>query len=472
MSDAAPRATEIDLDQPAFRIADAVRARRVPAADVAEAALARIAARDGRVNAFTAVFADRARAEAAAVDRAIAEGRDPGPLAGVPIAVKNIFDVAGVVTLSGSKINAGRPPAARDATALARLRAAGAVLVGALNMDEYAYGFSTENAHYGPTRNPHDPARIAGGSSGGSGAAVAAGLVPIALGTDTNGSIRVPASLCGVFGLKPTFGRVSRAGVGPLAPSFDHVGPLARSVRDLALAHDAMQGHDAADPVASERPASPVTSALELGVDGLRVAVLRGHFAELAEDAALDAVAMVAKALGATRDAILPEAHRARAAAIVITACEAASLHREDLTARAHDFDPTVVDRLLAGALLPASAYVKAQRFRAWYRARAAEVFRDVDIVLAPATPWPAPEIGAPRTRAIRGVEVTTRPHTGVFTQPISCIGLPVISVPIVRPGALPIGVQLVAAPFHEAALVRAAAFLEARGVVAAPVAG
>lgn len=462
----------IDLDQPAFRIADSVRARRVSATEIAEAALARIAARDGRINAFTAVFADRARAEAAAVDRAIAKGRDPGPLAGVPIAAKNIVDVAGVVTLSGSKINASRPPAARDATIVARLCAAGAVLVGALNMDEYAYGFSTENAHHGPTHNPHDVRHSAGGSSGGSGAAVAAGLVPIALGTDTNGSIRVPSSFNGAFGLKPTFGRVSRAGVGPLAPSFDHVGPIARSARDLALAHDAMQGPDPADPVASERPASPVTPALDLGIDGLRVAVLRGHFAELAEDAALDAVASVARALGAAREVILPEAHRARAAAIVITACEAASIHRDDLMSRPHDFDPMVVDRLLAGALLPASAYVKAQRFRTWYRARAAEVFRDADVLLAPTTPWPAPELGAPRTRSIRGVEVVTRPHTGVFTQPISFIGLPVISVPIVRPGALPIGVQLIAAPFHEAALVSAAAFLEREGVVSAPVAG
>src|SRR6266581_2840011 len=185
----------------ALAIAAAVRAGKTRARDVVGGALDRMAARDGALNAFTRVLGDAALADADTVDRRLAKGDDPGPLAGVPFAVKNLFDVAGLPTLAGSKINAGLPPAERDATAVARLRAAGAVLVGALNMDEYAYGFSTENTHYGPTRNPHDPTRIAGGSSGGSAAAVAAGLVPLSLGPDTNGSIRVPAALCGVFGL-------------------------------------------------------------------------------------------------------------------------------------------------------------------------------------------------------------------------------------------------------------------------------
>src|SRR5512138_63716 len=206
----------IDATTPARTIADAVRAGNVRAHDVVSNALDRIAQRNAALNAFTHVLQEQALADAEAIDRRVASAQDPGPLAGVPFAAKNLFDIAGITTLAGSKIHANRPAAARDATAVARLRAAGAILVGALNMDEYAYGFTTENTHYGATRNPHDLSRIAGGSSGGSAAAVAGGLVPLALGTDTNGSIRVPAALCGVFALKPTFGRVSRAGVVPL----------------------------------------------------------------------------------------------------------------------------------------------------------------------------------------------------------------------------------------------------------------
>ncbi|HEV8583525.1 MAG TPA: AtzE family amidohydrolase [Methylomirabilota bacterium] len=461
----------IDAGTSALAIAAAVRDGKVSCRDVVAAALERIARRDAGINAFTSVLSERAQADAAAIDRRVAAGQNPGPLAGVPVAVKNLFDVAGLVTLAGSKINAGDPPAARDASAVARLRAAGAVLVGALNMDEYAYGFTTENTHYGPTRNPRDPSRVAGGSSGGPAAAVAAGLVPLTLGTDTNGSIRVPAALCGVFGLKPTFGRVSRAGVVPLAWSFDHVGPFARDVADLAAAFDAIAGPDALDPACSTRPAATCSAELGGSLEGLRIAIAGGHFGRLATDAALAAVARVATALGARREVTLPEPHRARAAAQVITAAEGSAYHHERLRARAADFDPMTRDRLLAAALLPAGAYLRAQRYRAWFRGRVAEVFRDVDVLLAPTTPWEAPAIGAPWTTRIGDAEVVTRGHLGVFTQPLSFIGLPVLSVPIVTPGALPHGVQLVAAPWNEAALFRVAARLEADGVVGAPVA-
>ena len=236
-------------------LAAAVRAGRVSAREVTDAALARIATRGPAVNAFTTVLAAQARADADRVDAALAARRDPGPLAGVPFAVKDLFDIAGVTTLAGSKINAERPAATRDAAAVGALRRAGAVLLGALNMDEYAYGFTTENSHYGPTRNPHDPTRVAGGSSGGSGAAVGAGLVPLTLGSDTNGSVRVPAALCGVFGLKPTYGRVSRAGSTLFAGSFDHVGAIGRSIRDVTAALDCLQGPDPEDPVCSTRAA-------------------------------------------------------------------------------------------------------------------------------------------------------------------------------------------------------------------------
>ena len=452
----------IDAATSALEIAAAVRAGKIRAREVVAGALARIAERDGALNAFTLVLSEHALADAETIDRRLAQGQDPGLLAGVPFAVKNLFDVAGVTTLAGSKINADRATATRDATAVARLRGSGAVLVGALNMDEYAYGFSTENTHYGPTRNPHDPSRIAGGSSGGSAAAVAAGLVPLTLGTDTNGSIRVPSALCGVFGLKPTFGCVSRAGVAPLAWSFDHVGPLARHVADLAGAFDSIAGPDPLDPVCSTRPAGPCSGELGRGVDGLRLAILGGHFARLATDDALGAVARVARALGVSREVTLPEVHRARAAAGVITACEAAAIHLDNLRTRAADFDPMTRDRLLAATLLPASAYVRAQRLRAWFRDRVAEVFRDADVLLAPTTPWTAPVIGAPWNTRIGGVDVPTRGHLGAFTQPFSFVGLPVVSVPIVSPGSLPLGVQLVGRPFEEASVLRVAAQLEA----------
>jgi len=272
-------------------LAAAVRAGRVSAREVTNAALTRIGAHDPAVNAFTTVLERQARADADGVDAAMAAGHDPGPLAGLPFAVKNLFDIAGVTTLAGSKINAERPPAKRDAAAVAALRRAGGVLVGALNMDEYAYGFTTENSHYGPTRNPHDPTRVAGGSSGGSAAAVGAGLVPLTLGSDTNGSVRVPAALCGAFGLKPTYGRVSRAGTALFAGSFDHVGVIGRSVRDVTAAFDLIQGPDPEDPACSTRPAERCLPVLGQGIDGLRIAVLDGHFARGGEPEAFAAVA-------------------------------------------------------------------------------------------------------------------------------------------------------------------------------------
>jgi len=451
----------------AATIAHDVRTRKASARDVVRAALADIAAKNPAINAFTRVLGEEALAAATAIDEMIAAGRDPGPLAGVPFAVKNLFDIAGVVTLAGSKIHAHRPPAARDATAVARLRAAGAVLVGALNMDEYAYGFTSENTHYGPTRNPRDLTRVAGGSSGGSAAAVAAGMVPLTLGSDTNGSIRVPAALCGVFGLKPTYGRVSRAGAVLFASSFDHIGPFARSTRDLALAFDVLQGPDSADPVCSGRPAEPTEAELGRGTTGLRIAIAGGHFGSGGAPECHDAVARVADALAVTRRVTLPEAHRARAAAFVITTSESAQLHLESLRTRAKDFDPLVRDRFLAGALVPAALYARAQRFRAWFRERVREVFRDVDVLLAPTTPWPATKIGQEMS-VFDGAEVPTRPMMGIFTQPLSFIGLPIVSVPVVRSGALPVGVQVIAAPWNERAALRVAAALEAAGVIAA----
>jgi aspartyl-tRNA(Asn)/glutamyl-tRNA(Gln) amidotransferase subunit A len=432
-----------------------------------EAALARIGAHNPTLNAFTAVTADRARSRAAALDASAAAGRPPLPLEGMPFAVKNLIDVADLPTLAGSRINRERAPATRDATLVARLEAAGAVLVGALNMGEYAYDFTGENAHDGPSRNPLDPTRMTGGSSGGSGAAVAGGLVPLALGSDTNGSIRVPASFCGIFGLKPTYGRLSRAGSFPFVASLDHLGPLAATVDNLARAYDAMQGPDPDDPVCADRPAEPVLGHLPRGAANLRIATLGGYFRQGATDQALAAVAAVAATLGARREVEIPEAARARAAAFVITTAEGAALHLDRLRTRPANFDPAVRDRLIAGSLVPAALVTRAQKFRRWYQAAVRDVFRDIDILLAPATPCSAPALG--ETRLTLGTEtVPLRPNIGIFTQPISFIGLPVVAVPVVsvpvQGEGLPIGVQVIAAPWREDLALRVAWQLEQSG--------
>ena len=454
----------------AAEIAAGVAARTLRARDAVAAALARIAALDARVGAFTDVTAERALARADALDAALDRGEPAGPLAGVPFAVKNLFDVEGLPTRAGSKINRERPPARRDAILVRRLEAAGAILVGALNMGEYAYDFTGENIHDGPSRNPHDLRHMSGGSSGGSGAALAAGFVPLTLGSDTNGSIRVPSAFCGVFGLKPTYGRLSRAGSFPFVGSFDHLGPLARSTRDLALAYDAMQGPDPDDPVATKRPAEPVAAVLEAGAAGLRIAVAGGYFARGGDPEAFAAVARAAAALGVTATVEIPEAARARAAAYVISAAEGAALHLERLRARPADFDPAVRDRLIAGALIPAALVERAQRFRRWYARAVAEVFASVDVILAPATPCRAPR-GGETTLVLDGVAMPLRPNIGVFTQPISFIGLPVAAVPVRPDEGLPLGVQVIAAPWREDRALRVARALEAAGVAAAPVA-
>jgi 1-carboxybiuret hydrolase len=449
----------------AGEIAAAVETGRTSALSIVEATLARIRSCDPLLNSFTATTEQRALVRAQAIDDALARGEPSLPLAGVPFAVKNLFDVAGLATLAGSKINRDAKPATRDATLIERLEAAGAILVGALNMGEYAYDFTGENAHDGPSRNPHDLNRMSGGSSGGSAAAVAGGLVPFALASDTNGSIRVPASLCGLFGLKATYGRLSCAGTFPFVTSLDHVGPLARSARDLALAYDAMQGYDPRDPVSAEHPAEAVTDHLDRGTDGLRIAVAGGYFKGLDADPVC-AIDRVAVALGANRDIELPEVERARSAAFVITASEGASLHLERLRARAEDFDPAVRDRLIAGAMVPGSLVVKAQKFRRWYRGEVLKLFDEVDAILAPATPCTAPLIGQ-QTFMFGDTEMAVRPNIGLYTQPISFIGLPVVAVPVpLTP--LPIAVQIITAPWREDVALRIAHALETQGVAVA----
>ncbi|MFF9549459.1 AtzE family amidohydrolase [Methylobacterium fujisawaense] len=454
----------------AVAVAAAITDGRTTARQVVTAALDRIGRLDGRVGAFTDVVAARALAKADAQDAALSGGAKPGPLTGVPFAVKNLIDIAGLPTRAGSKINRERPPAERDGALVRRLEAAGAILVGALNMGEYAYDFTGENVHDGDAHNPHALDHMTGGSSGGSGAALAAGMVPLTLGSDTNGSIRVPAAFCGCFGLKPTYGRLTRAGSFPFVGSLDHLGPLARSVTDLALAYDVMQGPDPDDPVATLRPAEPVLPHLDAGIDGLRIAVAGGHFARGGDPDAFAAVARAAEVLGARGTVELPEAHRARAAAYLITAAEGATLHLDRLRTRPQDFDPAVRDRLIAGAMIPAPHVERAQRFRRWYRARALELFETVDVILAPATPCRAPK-GGQTHFVLDGVTLPVRANIGVFTQPISFIGLPVVAAPIRLDAGLPLGVQVIAAPWREDLVLRVARHLERTGLSTAPIA-
>jgi 1-carboxybiuret hydrolase len=436
----------------AAEIAGAVRAGSTSAREIVVSTLARIGAAEPHLNAFTAVFAERALARAEMIDAAVASGTDPGPLTGVPFAAKNLFDVAGFVTRAGSKVTATDAPAAADADSVAALERHGAVLVGTTNMDEFAYGFTTENAHDGATHNPHDYARIAGGSSGGSTAAVAAGLVPIALGTDTNGSIRVPSAFCGIFGIRPTLGLLSTRGAFPFVHSLDVVGPFARTARDLATAFAALRSPHAAQ---------------QIEVATMRCARLGGYFDEGLLPEARYGVDVVCEALGADTVVELPHAKEAREAAFLITAAEAGELHAERLRRFGADYDPATCDRLIAGAFVPAAWYVRAQRFRSYFQAEIAAVFATYDVLIAAATPYAAPAIGQ-RTIAIDGQEVEVRANVGVFTQPITLAGVPVVSVPIVERGVLPVGVQLIGRPGSEGALLALAEALELRAIVGA----
>lgn len=458
------------LEMPAREIARHVQSGALSAVAVAETHLARIAAANPTLNAYTDVTAARALAKARDIDARRMRGEKLGALAGVPFAVKNLFDVAGLPTRAGSKINRDLLPSAADGALVARMDAADAVLLGALNMGEYAYDFTGENVHDGASRNPHDPSRMTGGSSGGSGGAVAGGMATVALGSDTNGSIRVPASFCGLFGLKPTFGRLTRHGSFPFVGAFDHLGPLARSAGDLALAYDAMQGPDANDRACAQRTVEPALPTLENGIGGLRVASLGGYFGAGGEAIVYEAVRRCAEALGTKETVEMPQVHRARAAAFVITNVEGGQLHLERLRKRAADFDPATRDRLIAGNLVPGAWYMQAQRVRSWFQGEVAKLFEKFDLLLAPATPCAAPAIGQ-QTFTLNGQEMLLRPNIGVYTQPISFVGLPVVAVPLHGLGPLPVAVQIIAAPWREDLALRAAHFLETAGVARAPVA-
>ena len=447
-------------DATASAIAAAVRTGKVTATEVMRATLDRIRTLDPALNAFTAMCSGRALDRARALDIALARGPAAGPLAGVPFAVKAQIAVAGLVTTAGSKLHANDPPARRDAEAVARLERSGAICVGVTNMDEFGMGGTTENRYFGPSRNPHDRTRTPGGSSGGSAAAVAGGLVPAALGSDALGSVRLPAALCGVHGLRPTRGAVPGDGLLPSPGSITTIGPLARSIDDLATFFAVIAGRErAASPGDVQREAA----ACPIGVPG-------GYFRDNLDGDTAEALAIARHALANTVDVEFPEANRARAAAVLVNAGESAGAQLDRLRRSPDDFDPLTRDRFLAHALLPAGWYFRAQAFRRWHKAEVLRLLQRFPVLLFPATPCVAPPIGT-RTLRIDGLDTPTGPGLGLFTQPLAGLDCPVLAVPIARAGRLPAGVQLLAAPGDEARLFDVARLLERRGVARAPIA-
>lgn len=427
-------------------IAGEVRGGRQSAVEIARSTLAAITRDNASLVATTRVLAAEALDAAAAIDAAVARGEDPGPLAGIPFGVKDLFDVAGLPTTAGAGMRRDAAPALRDAEAVRRFKRAGAVLVATLNMDEFAYGFATINAAFGTTRNPHDRDRIAGGSSGGSAAAVAAGMLPLTLGSDTNGSIRVPAGLCGVYGLKPTHDGLPMDGVFPFVDSFDDIGPFAKSVADLRLAWQVLGG--------SAEQANPTP----------RVAKLGGWFARNVAPELARGIDAIGAHLGGIPIVELPQVDTARSAAFLMTAVEGGTRHLPELRRRASAFDPQTRDRLIAGALMPGSAYRAAERFRAWFGAQAERLFEAYDILIAPSAGVEAPPVDDP-TIEVDGARVPARAHLGIYTQPLSFIGLPVIAAPLLRPGELPLGIQLIGKPGAEETLFAFAEHLETAGL-------
>ncbi len=466
----------------ALNLAAAIRNGEASAVEVLDDYLAVIDANDGEIHAFNLVTRDAARAQATAIDQRVASGEDPGLLAGVPVALKDNLCTRGVPTTCSSRILDGwRPP--YDATVVTRLVEAGAVMVGKTNMDEFAMGSSTESSAFGPTRNPHDTSRVPGGSSGGSAAAVAAGFAPVALGSDTGGSIRQPAALCGVVGMKPTYGTVSRYGLVAFASSLDQIGPLTTTVADAALVFDVIGGHDPADSTSLDRPAPRVLSVLDEGIQGMTVGVLT----EFLEDADADVVARTRQAAEAcvaagarVEEISVPEVRLGLSAYYLIAPAEASSnlarydgvrfglrVDAEDTTAmntatRSVGFGAEVKRRIMLGTYALSAGYMdayygQALRVRTKIIEGFARAYRRCDVLLGPTTPSTAFSIGA------KVGDPMTMYLSDVCTIPTNLAGHPAISIPFGSGDAgLPVGVQLLAPALAENTLLRAAAVIEA----------
>ncbi|HYW90725.1 MAG TPA: amidase [Chloroflexota bacterium] len=452
--------TELSIAELAPRL----RERQLSPVELTEAYLQRIERLDGQLNSFIRVLPDEARAAARAAETEIGRGDWRGPLHGVPLGIKDLFDVAGVPNTLGSKVLLDNVPTT-DATVVKRLRQAGAVILGKHNLHEFAFGITSENPHFGVVHNPWDLDRVPGGSSGGTAAAVAAGLCVGGLGSDTGASIRAPASWCGVSGIKPTYSRVSRAGVLPLAWSLDHPGPIARTVGDCATLLQAIAGPDPRDPTASQEPLPDYSADLHLGVAGLRIGVPREHYFDQVEPSVEQVVRRAIEqlsGLGARIEEVsLPHARHAQAAGNVIMSSEAAAWHHDWLRDRPGDYGADVLLRIRGGLLVRATEYLHSQQLRTLLQQDFAAAFERVNVVLGPTMPLVAPLIG--RTFEPSGTfNLAPRGIANRLTVPCNLTGMPAMSVPCGFADGLPVGLQIMAPAFAESLVLRVGAAYEA----------
>ncbi|HJZ96633.1 MAG TPA: amidase [Candidatus Solibacter sp.] len=452
-------------------LAESLRARRVSSVELVSAAIERIDRLNSQLRAFITVTAEHALHQAREADRELAAGDDRGPLHGIPIALKDLFATKGVRTTAGSRVYENYTPDF-DATVVERLGAAGAISVGKLNQHEMAYGITSANPHYGPVRNPWNTEHVPGGSSGGSAAAIAAHIVCVAMGTDTGGSIRIPASFCGTVGIKPTYGRVSRHGVLPLGYSLDHMGPLTSTVRDAGFVMNAIAGPDPKDPTASQRPVEDYVPAEDCSIRGLRIGFPENFFFDRldsdVESAVRGAIAR-AESLGASvRQIRLPDMVALNAVARMVLLAEASAV-AAPFADRRELFGPDVLALLDQGRLVPAVDYINAQRLRRKMRRDFDALWKDVDCLFTPTTPNTAPKIGDTTVR-LGGQDEDVRLATTRLVRGINALGYPAVSMPCGLSGTgLPIGLQIIGAPFQEALILRAAAALEDDGVAIPP---
>jgi aspartyl-tRNA(Asn)/glutamyl-tRNA(Gln) amidotransferase subunit A len=442
---------------------DLLRKRRISCTELLEQALSSIEARNGELNAFITITAYEARLQAKLLDQELANGRDRGPLHGIPIAFKDLCYTAGIRTTNGSALFRDFVPD-YDATVVRKLDDAGAVCVGKLNMHELAYGITSSNPHFGPVRNPHDTERIPGGSSGGSGAAVAADMVFMAMGSDTGGSIRIPASYCGTVGIKATFGRVSRFGCFPLGLTLDHMGPLTRTVEDAAIVLEAIAGHDPKDESTSSREVPNFSELQRAGLEGVRIGVPANFFLTGIDPEVRRAVE---NAIGAARrmkaeivEVRVPDPEGLNIIARTILLAEASAVLSPHLDRRS-EFGADVLALFDSGRFVSATDYINAQRVRRRMQHEWEDMFRRIDVLLTPSTPIGAPKIGQ-ATVSIEGTEEDTRLASTKFVRGINALGLPALSLPYGRTSeGLPIGLQIVGRAWEERTVLAAAAALE-----------
>lgn len=443
--------------------ARALREKKTSSAELVQESLRRITETNTQFNAFITVMSNSARDRAAALDAELAAGHDRGPLHGIPVALKDLFFTRGVRTTAGSKVFENFIPD-HDSVVGEKLEAAGAVIIGKTGLHECAYGITSNNPHFGAVRNPHDTDRIPGGSSGGSGVAVAAGIVAMAMGTDTGGSIRIPASFCGCAGLKPTYGRVSKRGVFPLGFTLDHMGPLARTVRDCAITFNAIAGYDALDSTTSRKPFTPYVPPPDVSIKGLRIGRPENYFFDRVDPevaAGVDAMLRKAESLGAQVIPIrVPDVDGLNAVARVILLAEAPAALGAYVDQR-EMFGSDVLALLDQGRLLAATDYVNAQRLRAIYLRDYNKLWSQVDCWVSPTTPTPAPKIGQ-TTLTIGGIEEDVRLATTRFMRGINALGYPALSLPCGSSATgLPLGMQLVGPAFAEEIILRLGAAIE-----------